>query len=86
MPSSGQGSRAHQNECTQDETLSTPAYTRHNLRSKAGNRETDDVEFEGCSQKRTLGVPKWLFSDAKSGASANSAQLLGLTGAVLHKA
>ena len=25
------------------------------LRSTAGNRETDDVEFEGCSQKRTFG-------------------------------
>ena len=65
--------------------LPTPALTRHNLRSKAGDGETDDVEFEGCSQKRTLGVPKWLFSDAKSGASANSAQLLGLTEAVLHR-
>ena len=45
--------------------LSTLAF----LRSKAGDRESDDVEFEGCSQKRTLagvgvGVPKWLFSDA----------------------
>ena len=65
--------------------LSTLAFTTHNLRSKAGDGESDDEEFEGRSQKRTLGVPKWLFSDAKSGASAHSAQLLGLIEAVLHR-
>ena len=79
------GKHAYQNECRWDEMLSSPAFTRHNMRSKARDRETDDVQFEGCSLKRTLRVPKRLFGDAKSGASANSAQLLGLTEAVSHR-
>ena len=34
--------------------LFIPAFTRHNLRSKAGDADADEVEFEGCSQRRQV--------------------------------
>ena len=58
-------SHKHQNECTQDEMLFIPAFTRHNLRSKAGDADADEVEFEGCSQRRPTAAPKRLFDDTE---------------------
>ena len=43
--------------------LFIPAFTRHNLRSKAGDADADEVEFEGCSQRRPTAAPKRLFDD-----------------------
>ena len=53
MPSTARASHKHQNECTRDEMLFIPAFTRHNLRSKAGDADADEVEFEGCSQSQS---------------------------------
>ena len=65
MPSTARASHKHQNECTRDEMLFIPAFTRHNLRSKAGDADADEVEFEGCSQRRPTAAPKRLFDDAE---------------------
>ena len=43
--------------------LFIPAFTRHNLRSKAGDADADKVEFEGCSH--TTAAPKRLFDDTE---------------------
>ena len=65
MPSTARASHKHQNECTRDEMLFIPAFTRHNLRSKAGDADADEVEFEGCSQRRPMAAPKRLFDDTE---------------------
>jgi hypothetical protein len=45
--------------------LFIPAFIRHNLLSKVGDADADEVEFEGCSQRRPTAAPKRLFDDAE---------------------